>query len=82
MVSHDTLGDLAALVGPGESVRLRRDGVRRTWLASLMRGGEVLDYGEAPTLEAALAQLVATLEAVALIDDRAPMLSAERDNRD
>lgn len=84
-MTHDTLGDLASLLGPDEHVRLRRDGTRGTWLASLVRGGEVLDYGEADTLEAAMAQLVATLEAVAadaaLIDDRAPMLSAERDNR-
>ena len=82
MVSHDTIGDLASLLGPDEHVRLRRDGTRGTWLASLVRGGEVLDYGEADTLEAAMGQLVATLEALALIDDRAPMLSAERDNRE
>lgn len=66
MVSHDTIGDLASLLHDGQSYRIRRDPVRRTWLVSLLsERGDVLDYGEAPTLEAALAQLVVTLEAVA-----------------
>ena len=63
MTAHDTLGDLSALLKPGETVRLRRDGTRKTWLASLLSpSGEVLDYGEAPDLETALAQLVEALE--------------------
>lgn len=86
MVSHDTIGDLASLLHDGQSYRIRRDPVRRTWLVSLLsERGDVLDYGEAPTLEAAMAQLVVTLELVAaddaLIADTEPLLSAERDNR-
>lgn len=67
---HDTLGDLRSLLGKGQSCRIRRDPVRRTWLVSLLDVDDtVLDYGEADDIEAAAAQLVAALEAVALHED-------------
>lgn len=83
---HDTLGDLRSLLGEGQSYRIRRDPVRKTWLVSLLDADDdVLDYGEADDIEAAAAQLIATLEAVALherlVSDTEPILSAELDTR-
>ena len=62
-MAHDTLGDLAALLCEGETVRLRRDPVQKTWVAALLDyTGNVLDYGESESLEEALAELVRALE--------------------
>lgn len=64
-MSHDTLGDLASLLGPGQSYRIRRS-PQRTWLVSLLDAdGACLDYGEADDIEEAAAQLVATMAAIA-----------------
>ena len=85
-MSHATFGDLRALLGDGQSYRIRRDPARKTWLDSLLDADDsVLDYGEAADIEIAAAQLVATLEADAvherLVSDTEPVLSPERDTR-